>query len=70
MSIWEMRAKVGDIIYPEYNGTAGIFRRTRWDLVTAVDKDGYIINVATIWNHSIVRMIDLLRAYPKAVVGQ
>ena len=67
MSIWGMRAKVGDIIYPHYNGTDLFWKKTRWDLVTAVDKDGYIINVSTIWEHSVVRMIKLLREHKEAI---
>ena len=53
--------KIGDIIPPAYNGTNGWFKSSRWDLVTEVNKKGYIIATHTIWNHATVRALELFK---------
>ena len=39
------KAKVGDIIYPAYNGTNGFFKKPEWHLVIEVTDDGIIKQV-------------------------
>ena len=53
--------KVGDIIYPAYNGTNGFWRKPRWDLIIRVDKEGGIIHVGYIWDFTTVRAIQLMQ---------
>ncbi len=57
--------KIGDIIYPAYNYTNGWFCKSRWDLVTEVDKDGSIIHVQYIWDSATVRAIELMKEFPE-----
>lgn len=63
--IWDMKAKVGDIIYPAYNGTGSylnqLLGKRRWDLVKTVDSKGYITDVTNIFDYSIVRTLDILK---------
>jgi len=53
--------KVGDIIYPAYNGTNGWFKSPRWDLIIKVDNKGNILDVRYIWDFSTVRAIELIK---------
>ncbi len=55
------RGKVGDIIYPAYNGTNGFWDKSRWDLVTRVDKDNKILDVYYILEHATVKAIELMQ---------
>ncbi len=57
--------KVGDIIYPAYNGTNGFCKKERWDLVMKVDKKGFIICVAFIWDFATIRAIELIQELNK-----
>lgn len=55
------KGKVGDIIYPAYNGTNGFWVESRWDLVVEVDKKGNIMDLRYIWDFSTVRAIELIQ---------
>lgn len=55
------KGKIGDIIYPAYNGTNGFWERSRWDLVVNIDKKGNIIEVRYIWDFATVRAIELIQ---------
>lgn len=52
-----IKAKVGDIIHPAYNGTNGFWKRSRWDLILAVNERGNISERRCIWNFNIVLAI-------------
>lgn len=52
---------VGDIIYPQYNGTAAFWKQSRWDLVMKVDKDGKAIHVRHLWSWSAVQAIKAMQ---------
>lgn len=56
-----LKGKVGDIIYPAYNGTNGWFTTSRWDVVTKIDKDGNIIGRRYIWDFATVEAIKLIQ---------
>ena len=60
-----IHGKIGDIIYPAYNGTNGWFKKSRWDLVTKIDKKGHIIIREFIWDYSTVRTLELLNILNK-----
>ena len=53
--------KVGDIIYPAYNKTNGWFKKERWDLITKVNKEGYIFDRHFIWDYATVRAIEFIQ---------
>ena len=56
------KGKVGDIIYPAYNGTNGFWKTERWDLVMIVDsKDGTILHRRLLWDHASVAAIEAMR---------
>ena len=57
----ETKGKIGDIIYPAYNGTNGFWQRPRWDLVTKVDKKGNITDRRYIWDLATVKAIELIQ---------
>lgn len=57
------KGKVGEWIYPHYNGTASFWKRTRWDLVMEVDKDGKILHIRHIWDHSTVAAIQIMQFF-------
>ena len=57
------KGKVGDIIYPSYNGTNGFWKFSRWDLVTRVDKDGNILDRRYIWHHATVDAIQIIKEF-------
>ncbi len=59
------KGKVGEIIYPLDNGTAGFFKKSRWDLVMETNKDGNITHVAYIDDWSVVRAIHLIQELRK-----
>ena len=61
------KGKLGDIIYPAYNGTNGFWQTSRWDLVTVVDKKGNIIGRRYIWNHATVRALELMREFKQII---
>ena len=50
--------KVGDIIYPAYNGTNGMFKNSRWDLVLEVNKKGKIKRTRYIWDVATVEALN------------
>ncbi len=35
------KCEIGDVIYPHYNGTAGFFKESIWNVVTELDEEGY-----------------------------
>ena len=53
--------KVGDIIYPAYNGTCGFLKKPRWDVVMRVNKDGMILDRSCLWDYSSVRAIEVMQ---------
>ncbi len=55
------KGKIGEIIFPAYNGTNGWFKKSRWDLIKKVNKEGEIILTACIWNFEVVRAIELMQ---------
>ena len=57
--------KIGDIIPPAYNGTNGWFKTSRWDMVTKIDKKGYIIGRSIIWDYATVRALELIELKQK-----
>jgi len=56
----QTHGKVGEIVYPAYNGTNGWFQKPRWDLITEVDKDRKILDVRYIWDFATVKAIELM----------
>ena len=52
--------KVGDIIYPHYNGTSGFFKRPRWDVVTRVDKEGNVMDASYLYTYASVRALEIM----------
>ncbi len=56
-----VKGKVGDIIYPAYNGTNGFWQKLRWDLVIEVDEKGDILDVRYIWDVATVKAIELMQ---------
>lgn len=57
--------KVGDIIYPAYNGTNGFWQTPRWDLVIKVDEKDKIIDRRYIWDFATVKAIELIQELNK-----
>lgn len=55
------KGKVGDIIYPAYNGTNGFWKKDRWDLVLVVDKERNIIKRRFIWDYATAEAILLIQ---------
>ena len=53
--------KVGDIIYPAFNGTNGLWKTSRWDLVMGVDDKGRIIKRNFMWSFCTVKAIELMK---------
>jgi len=52
--------KLGDIIYPAYNGTNGWLQKPRWDLVTGVDKKSNIITARSIHDYATIAALQIL----------
>ncbi len=64
----QRKGKVGEIIYPAYNGTNGFFIRSRWDLIVEVDEKGNIVHVRYIWDYATVQAIELIRDFKKEIL--
>ena len=63
------KGKVGDIIFPAYNGTNGSFTSPRWDLVMKVDHKGFIISRKYLWDHASVVAIEAVQELKELGVG-
>lgn len=55
-----MKYKVGDIIFPFYNGTHVWYKENRYDLVTKVFGDGTIRRRHCFYNFDVIRLIQIL----------
>ena len=54
MDINKVIDEIEEIVYPHYNGTAGLFKKSRWDLKF---KNG---DIYYIYNYDVVSLINLL----------
>ncbi len=63
------KGKIGDIIYPAYNGTNGWFKQSRWELITKVDSNNNIMDVHYIYDFATVKSIELIREFPNIMIG-
>ena len=61
--------KVGDIVYPAYNGTNCWWKESRWDLITKVNGNGVIIGRQYIWDYATVRAIELIQLLHLNLIG-
>lgn len=59
------RYKVGDIVYPYYNGTTRWFKKPRWDVITQVSPDGTISEVHYLYNYEAARAIEIMQILNK-----
>ena len=55
----ENNMKPGDIIYPHYNGTAGWFKKSRWDVIIRISKTE--LKTSCLYDYSSVRAIEITR---------
>ena len=55
------KGKIGEIIYPEYNGTNGWFQKPRWDLVMKVNRDEEIISIRHLWSVYELRAVEAIQ---------
>lgn len=59
---WFMKkGKVGEIIYPFWNGSGGFFKKPLWEVVTKVDKNGKIIEIAICDDYATVRALEIMK---------
>jgi hypothetical protein len=56
-----IQGKVGDIIKPAFNGTNGFFQKPEWHVVTKIDKDGYILDRAIVYDWETIRAIQIMQ---------
>ena len=56
----KQKYKVGDVIYPFYNGTGVWYKRNRWDLVTEIDKKGYPTARRFFYNVEVINFLHFL----------
>ena len=57
---YKKKHKVGDIIYPYYNGTSGFFKIKIWSVVVRVDKKGYWKELEHWYNNETARLYSMI----------
>jgi len=57
-------SKKGDVIFPAYNGTGGLFNKSRWDIVADVDETGKPTHIICVDDYSIIRTLEIIKRYP------
>ncbi len=63
------KAKLGEIIYPHYNGTSGFLEKPRWDIVVGISKDGDIKEVLCTDDFATIRAIEIMRELKARKIG-
>ncbi len=59
------KGKVGDIIYPFWNGSSGFFKNPVWQVVTETNKEGKITAIAICEDYATVRALEIMKQLNK-----
>ena len=60
MNEWNIKSEVGDVIYPDLNGTLPFWKQSRWDIVMQVNKKGYPIELKHFYNYEAIQIYQTL----------